>query len=243
MSLHLTNYLVYAETVADRLIKVKDKTLGAVVDYLIPIPQTRYQIRQWLVNLIAMISRPLSTKTDQWIEEDKITVANLFSLSRAAAGPIFFMFVQLEAGIIYYLLLLAWAGISDYVDGVLAKKMNQQTELGATLDAGSDKVFAGFAALAFWQYIWLWPVNAILFVVLDSFLMLMGLTLYRAKQHGQYQGQAEVKANWLGKTKFNLQAGACLCYIFGWLTAGNYFLASANFFAAGSILRHLAPKK
>ncbi|MFH1867002.1 MAG: CDP-alcohol phosphatidyltransferase family protein [Patescibacteria group bacterium] len=240
--MNLTNYLRHAEAGAHYLLRLKDLTLGALFNYLIPLPTRRKIIRQTLVKLVAYLSRPLSEAVNRGIENNTISVPNLFSLSRAVCGPLFIIFVHFEAGLEYYLLLISWAIFSDYADGVLAKKMDQETELGALLDAGCDKVFAICVALSFWNYLWLWPVNAIAFLVLDGTLAILATFLLRAKKRDQYEGSAEIKANWLGKVKYNLQGMAGFCYLFSWPMTGNYFLLSANLFAAGSLLRHLEPK-
>lgn len=233
--------LIWAERTAEHIIDIKDIILGGLIDWAIPHPETRKRLQQKFKKALAWLSKPLSNKVDRWIETNVITVANLLSYSRIPAGILLIAFSWNDLGNIYYLSTITWAGFSDYIDGVIARKMKQQTELGAATDALCDKIFAACAAVSFLSHLWLIP--AVFFFFLDSILALMAYSLLRAKRQGIYQGEAEIKSNWLGKLKFNLQAAALLSIIWGNDIVGNYFLITADIFAVGSILRHLEPKK
>ncbi len=240
MTTFFQNIFRWSETTADKIIKIKEKWLGTFADIIIPLPVTRQRFKDLFKKLLRPVSQPLSDKIDQLIESDFFTVANLFSLSRALSGPLFYIFAIHEFGLPYYLMLLAWAAFSDYFDGIIARKMNQQTELGAALDAGCDKIFAIGAALSFWQQLWLLP--KILFLVFDGTLAILALSLHLAKAKGNYHGQAQIKANWLGKLKFNFQGLALILVLANLPVAANYSLLLANILALGSLLRHLSPK-
>lgn len=236
----LENFFRWSESTAEKLISIKDAWLGIFAEKIIPLPATRKRFRQAFTKLLRPLSQPLSEKIDRWIEDDIFTVANLFSFSRALAGPLFIIFAVHDFGLIYYLALLIWAGFSDYFDGIIARKMNQQTEIGAAIDAGCDKIFAACAAISFWSQFWFWPL--FFFLLLDGTLAILAIALHRAKTRGSYGGQAQVKANWLGKIKYNLQAFTLISLLAGQTTAANYILSLADIFAFGSILRHLKPK-
>ncbi|MFA4936924.1 MAG: CDP-alcohol phosphatidyltransferase family protein [Patescibacteria group bacterium] len=225
------------------IIRVKDITIDYIIDPFVPIQTNRRKIRNALVSFAKYLSRPLSEKVDLWIEQDIISTANIISLSRALmAGPLFLIFTHFDLGITYQMGPLIWAFVSDYIDGVLARKMSQVTDLGAGLDAACDKIFAFFVAISYLDQLFYSPFNAVAFIILDGFLLTLGIMLYLARKKGHYQGKAEVRANWLGKIKFNLQAGACFCWMNYWTTEGHYFLLGANLFALGSLIRHLSPK-
>lgn len=237
----ITKCINCAEKIAERIIATKDAILGNLLDLTIPLPKTRGHIRQKFKNLLALISKPLSEKVDYWIETDIVTVANLISFSRLPVGILLIIFKFNGLGNEYYFTCLAYAGLSDYFDGVIARKMKQVTEIGGGIDAGFDKIFAICAAIAFWQHFWFWPL--LFFLLFDAILSGLAISLLRAKRRGLYHGEAEVKSNWLGKLKFNLQAATLMCFILGNDYAGNYFLIVANIFAFGSLIRHLEPVK
>jgi CDP-diacylglycerol---glycerol-3-phosphate 3-phosphatidyltransferase len=237
----LTGYLSAAEVIAERALRAKDNLLGHLAEPMIPIPARRRLVRNWIKRTVATISRPWSEKIDLWIELDIITTPNLLSASRAVAGPLFIIFYAHDVGLAGYLALVVWAVVSDLFDGILARKMGQVTELGGAIDAGCDKIFAACMAISLLPS--LWPLNILAFFVLDGTLATLAIILYQAKKRGAYQGNAQVKANWLGKTKFCLQGITAILILLGLTDEGNYALIAANLFAFGSILRHLSPRQ
>lgn len=84
----------------------------------------------------------------------KLTLPNIFTLSRAVLAPIFLAFL-LADGVVASLLavtIFIIAAITDYVDGWLARKYGQSSAWGTLVDPLADKVlttaaFLGFAVL------------------------------------------------------------------------------------------------
>ena len=75
-----------------------------------------------------------------------LTVPNALSVLRILIIPFFawyFMRDQLVAAVA----LLVLSGLSDCVDGFIARKLNQVTELGKMLDPLADKLTQGVVAL------------------------------------------------------------------------------------------------
>ncbi len=237
----LTGYISAAETIAERALRAKDNFLGRLAEFMIPIPEKRRLVRDWIKRTIATLSRPWSEKIDHWIDTNVITTSNLLSASRAIAGPLFIIFYIHDVGLAGYLTLVFWAVFSDLFDGILARKMDQVTELGGAIDAGCDKIFAACMAICLLPSLWL--INVVAFFILDGTLAVLAVMLYQAKKHGLYQGGAQIKANWLGKTKFCLQGITAILILVGLNEEGNYSLVVANLFALGSIMRHLNPRQ
>lgn len=78
-----------------------------------------------------------------------LTIPNILSLSRLVLLPylLFLVFAELkEAMLISYIII----GSTDYFDGKIAKKLNQVTDLGKTLDSVADLFF--YLATAFFLY-------------------------------------------------------------------------------------------
>lgn len=85
------------------------------------------------------------------------------------------------------LLVLIVAGVSDGIDGFLAKRFGWQTRLGGLLDPAADKLLlvAAFASLA---YVGLVPVALTIVVVARDALIVTGALLYEwliAPVHGE----------------------------------------------------------
>jgi cardiolipin synthase (CMP-forming) len=85
------------------------------------------------------------------------TVPNQITLLRLGFLPLFLVSIAYD----HYrwaLLILVVAGLSDGVDGLLARSLNQSSSLGAYLDPIADKLLlsSSFVILAFKQQIDLW---------------------------------------------------------------------------------------
>ena len=95
--------------------------------------------------------------------------------------------------------LMAVAGISDGVDGALARHYNWQTHLGSILDPLADKILvaATFIVFTFQGYIPLWL--AVLTIGRDL-IILFGGTLYRI-----FFGSFEIKPSLISKANTAMQ--------------------------------------
>ncbi|MBV1930916.1 MAG: CDP-alcohol phosphatidyltransferase family protein [Porticoccaceae bacterium] len=82
-----------------------------------------------------------------------INIPNMLSGTRILLAPVLLVLAdqQLE---IWFLSLLAVSLATDAVDGYLARKLNQTSELGARLDSWGDALTYGTMVLGL---LWLWP--------------------------------------------------------------------------------------
>ncbi len=93
-----------------------------------------------------------------------LTIPNLITLFRLALVPVFFVLhVQGRAG--WALAVFITAAVSDSIDGLLARALNQRSKLGGVLDPVADKllVFAALASLVLERRIPFWLLGVILF--------------------------------------------------------------------------------
>lgn len=93
----------------------------------------------------------MSVQTDAAREKKKtrnqnLTVPNAMSVFRILMIPVFISF-SLKDNIPGALLALALSGLSDALDGFVARKFNQITELGKMLDPLADKLTQGAVAI------------------------------------------------------------------------------------------------
>ena len=69
-----------------------------------------------------------------------LNIPNLLSLSRLFLVFPLILFLEINKPF-YVFILIIIAGLTDYFDGLIARKFNLKTRLGAILDPLSDKVF------------------------------------------------------------------------------------------------------
>ena len=120
-----------------------------------------------------------------------LTVPNALSVLRIIVIPFFawfFMHDQLAIAVA----LLVLSGLSDCVDGFIARKLNQVTELGKMLDPLADKLTQGVVALCLAIK---FPVicPALLVFILKELVMLCGAILLLKKK------KRPCAAQWYGK--------------------------------------------
>ncbi len=109
---------------------------------------------------------------------------NLVSLSRIVLTPFvgYFLAKQDSQSPVVCLILLMVAGITDGLDGYLARRMNKVSDLGKALDPIADKIFAGTLIILLILYrefpIWL----AFVIVGRDLLILVAGLILIKDRK-------------------------------------------------------------
>lgn len=127
------------------------------------------------------------------------TVPNLLSFLRLALVPVFLALIILgHDG--WALLVLIFSSLSDYADGVIARKFNLITRLGQLLDPAADRlfIFAALIGLTVREVVPWW----LLVVIVGRDVMLLGLGVVLANL-----GYGPLPVHHLGKA-----ATLCLFY-------------------------------
>lgn len=120
-----------------------------------------------------------------------LTVPNALSALRIVIVP-FFAWMYLTGHTIIATLLLAFSGLSDLFDGMIARKFNQVTELGKMLDPLADKLTQGVVAICLAiKYPVIFPVLTI-FVLKELAMLCCAVVLLQRKKR-------PCAAKWYGK--------------------------------------------
>jgi cardiolipin synthase len=137
-----------------------------------------------------------------------LTVPNLLSVLRLLGVPLFLWLLLGPRADWWALGVLAFSGFTDWADGVLARKLNQMSSLGALLDPLVDRLYilATLAGLAIREIIPVWL--AVLLVGRD---VILGGVLWLLRRYGF----APPEVHYLGKA-----ATFCLLYAFPLLLWG-----------------------
>ncbi|GLU45800.1 CDP-alcohol phosphatidyltransferase family protein [Nocardiopsis ansamitocini] len=138
------------------------------------------------------------------------TVPNLISIVRLLGVPLFLWLVLGPQEDWWALLLLAMAGVSDWLDGKIARAWNQTSRLGTVLDPMADRlyIFAALLGLVVRDIV-PWWLMAIL--VLRDLLIIVALPILR------HYGYGPLPVNFAGKA-----ATLCLLYSFPLLFVAAY---------------------
>ena len=87
-------------------------------------------------------------KKTAYLFENVWTIPNIISFIRILLIPVFgVLFYQGE--LLWALLILAFSGFTDFIDGKLARKLNQVSELGKMLDPIADKLTQATIAIVY----------------------------------------------------------------------------------------------
>jgi len=114
--------------------------------------------------------------------------------------------------------LIAIAGISDFLDGFLAKRNNWRSNLGAALDPAADKILlvSVFVTLYFMDLIPFWLMATVL---MRDFMILFGLALYY-----YFIEKPNPNPSFVSKLNTNLQIFFVLFVIAGQIFSSNFDL-------------------
>lgn len=129
---------------------------------------------------------------DEHVASSRIfTVANAVSVIRLMAIPVF-LWLVIEDRLLIAFVLLVVAVLTDFVDGMIARRMNEITKLGQFLDPFADRLFiaATVIALAIQDVVPWWFVIAVM--LRDALLGIGGVVMAR-------YGAATLPVKWWGK--------------------------------------------
>jgi cardiolipin synthase len=151
----------------------------------------------------------MAPSSDGGFTDRVLTVPNLLSVLRLAGVPLFLWLVLGPEADFWALVLLMVSGFSDYLDGNLARRLNQTSSLGQVLDPVADRLYilAVVIGLVLRDIIPVWlavilPMRDVLLFSLVPFLLT--------------RGYSALPVHYLGKA-----ATAALLYAFPLLLLGD----------------------
>ncbi|MFZ1362404.1 MAG: CDP-alcohol phosphatidyltransferase family protein [Candidatus Nanopelagicales bacterium] len=143
------------------------------------------------------------------VQTDRIlTVPNVLSFLRLLGVPLFLWLILVPKADGWALIVLFFAGLSDYLDGIIARKFNQISRLGQLLDPAADRLYilAMLVGLVIRDIIPLWLV--IVLLAREVILLIMLLPLKR-------RGYTGLPVHFVGKA-----ATFCLMFAFPLILVG-----------------------
>lgn len=143
------------------------------------------------------------------VQTDRIiTVPNILSFLRLLGVPLFLWLILGPQADGWAIVVLAFAGISDYLDGKIARKFNQISRVGQILDPLADRLYilATLLGLALRNIIPWWLVGVLILRDLVLLCLVPGL---------KKRGMTGLPVHFIGKA-----ATFCLLYAFPLILLG-----------------------
>jgi cardiolipin synthase len=152
-----------------------------------------------------------TARKSSFLKGEVVNIPNLLSFLRIALVPVF-LWLLLNEMFLWAIFVLMVAGITDFLDGFLARKLNQMTKLGKVLDPVADRlyIFATLLALSVTGNIPWWLAAL---VIARDVLMLISLPALASL------GYATLPVHFLGKA-----STFALLYSFPLLLMGKIFI-------------------
>ncbi|NLB91025.1 MAG: CDP-alcohol phosphatidyltransferase family protein [Clostridiales bacterium] len=129
-------------------------------------------------------------------KRDFFTIPNILCYFRLLLIPVFVsLYLKAETPKEYFFsaLIVGVSGLTDLLDGLIARKLNQVTELGKLLDPLADKLTQGalvFCLTSHYPAMW---ILVGLFIVKEGFMAVMGILMLK------HNGRKLDGAQWFGK--------------------------------------------
>nr|WP_229794290.1 CDP-diacylglycerol--glycerol-3-phosphate 3-phosphatidyltransferase [Arenicella chitinivorans] len=148
-----------------------------------------------------------------------LTIPNCLTLFRIIAIPLIAIiyFSDVRFGNWYCTIIFTLAGISDALDGYLARKWNQTSKLGAFLDPVADKLLVSTMLLLVVSNVELQRglLNELLFIITVIIIISREITVSALREWMAEIGKrANVAVSVVGKYKTGIQMGAIGCLLF-----------------------------
>ncbi len=159
------------------------------------------------------------------------TVPNLLTLSRLGMSIILFVFIHL-AWWIAAIVLFALACVTDWLDGIVARWLNQTSSFGRIIDPLVDKVLVGGAFI----FLLARPEDTGMQAWIVCLVVCRELIITTLRSYLETSG-AEFGAAWLGKAKMVLQCAALFAIFLLLALEPNY--REENWFAALMLCRNV----
>jgi len=132
-----------------------------------------------------------------------IKIPNLLTLLRIVLIPVFVLvyYLPIENGHLIAAGIFALAGVTDYLDGYLARKLNQSSPFGAFLDPVADKLMVAVALVMLvetFASVWI-TIPAV--IIVSREIVISALREWMA----ELGKRASVAVSFVGKVKTSLQ--------------------------------------
>ena len=161
------------------------------------------------------------------------TIPNVITVVRFLGTPLFVWLVLARDEYGWGVFVLAMMGCTDWIDGFVARKLNQTSQLGRIMDPLADRV-ALVAVIVTLVLAGILPLWLLLLMVVPD-VVLLAVTLY------WFRGDADLKVTMLGKTRTAaLMIGTPMLLLAKALDSGFTEVVAWVFLGAGMVMHVIA---
>ncbi len=137
-----------------------------------------------------------------------INLINAITLSRIILAPIILLFIIYDNYLVCVLLFLL-AGVTDYIDGYMARKYNAESELGEILDPIADKILITFILIGLAV-----NLNSNLVAFLTSVILAREIGIGALRDYSSRKNLShKTRVTFLAKTKTTIQLFTIASYL------------------------------
>ena len=145
-----------------------------------------------------------------------VNILNAITLSRILCAILIYLFLYLESQYLVALLLFGIASFSDFLDGYVARKTNNESVLGEILDPIADKLLIVFVLIGLSVKLDSFLIGFISAIIISREMWVAALRDINARNNQS----DKTKVTFLAKIKTAMQMFTILMYLFG-LTINN----------------------
>lgn len=166
-----------------------------------------------------------------------ILIPASLSLVRIPLGYLLWSAVGLNASALTQISIHGLAGLSDSYDGLLARRLNSTSKIGAVLDPLCDKIYIFWCAAAYWNRL---DHNVLAGIVLvEGLIMSAQITSLTIAWHKKIRlEEADLKATIWGKAKGAAECAALLAGSMRFEKTAALLLLIAIVLALGSVVEY-----
>ena len=148
-----------------------------------------------------------------------VNILNAITLSRILCAILIYFFLFLESQYLLALLLFGFASFTDFLDGYVARKTNNESVLGEILDPIADKLLIVFVLIGLSVNLDSFLIGFISAVIISREVWVAALRDINARDNQS----DKTKVTFLAKTKTAIQMLSILMYLLG-LTINNMMI-------------------
>ena len=149
-----------------------------------------------------------------------MTIPNMVTLSRIGLLPVFVVLFYLQPNYLEgepltwinnsLVAIFVLISSTDFLDGLLARKLNQITDLGTFLDPVADKLMVCTSLILLTDYYHTWFITIPSIIIISREILVSALREWM----GEIGKKANISVSWIGKSKTFMQMIAILFLLF-----------------------------